>query len=92
MFSEFVSVDGVGIKGSDLIYGLVERDAVFEGSDYCLYGIGVGIGYMVSVDGEGGIAVKDRLTESLLAVVFVGISVVVLLGFGHSSPPIKAIV
>lgn len=88
MFSEFVTVNGVGVKGSDLIYGLVEGDVVLKGGDNILNGIEVSVRNMIAVDYEGGVFIEYGFTVALLGVVVA----VIFLGFGHSSPPIEAIV
>lgn len=84
MFSEFISVNGVGIKGGNLIYCSVERDAGAESCENIHNGIEVGMWNMVAINSEGGVVIEDRFTEVCLVVVSVFAMVV---RFGHSSPP-----
>lgn len=81
MFCQLVAVE-VGVEGKYLIYGSVEGDTLHHSGKDVMDGIDILFRHPIVIKNEGGIAIEDGLTDSLLAVS------VIRLVFGHSNPPI----
>lgn len=78
VFSEFVAVDGVWVKGRDLVDGLVEWQSALVGVDYAVNGIKVGVWDVVAIGDESGIAVDDGFTLTARLVIISVLAVIVL--------------
>ena len=78
MFSEFITIDGIGVESSDLIYGFVKGYVGFNGCHDIVDGIHVRLGKPIAIDDESRLTIEDGLA-GLLGLISV---------FGHSNPPI----
>lgn len=62
MFSEFVSVDGIGVECVDLVNSLVEGYIMFESIDDIADGIYVLFRHPIAVEDESRFTVEDGFT------------------------------